>query len=331
MNTQELAKIDLNLLISLQILLEEKSVSRAAKRLSITQPAMSKTLSRLRTVFGDPLFTRSSHGMQPTPRAQELGVGLEEILASINNLVSGSQFDPATTEDTVTIALSEYIGVSLLPTLTKRLSVLAPRLNIRIITRVENQLEQLAVGNLDLALHIRHPHYGPEFRVQELGGSPPVILSRIGHPLHQGELTWERLTQYPVIRLYISDWAQLQTEKLAKLAELYSGIARSSTGSLETSHLMTALEVLRTSDHYMLGPAYVLRNEGLSRDFASSPLPDDEDYSIDYALVAHERTNNSPLHNWLWREITCTIAELRSTLPRKLRERVSMTAATTTA
>ena len=78
MDTRELAKIDLNLLISLQVLLEEHNVSRAAERLYITQPAMSKTLSRLRTVFNDPLFTRCSHGMQPTPRAMEIALGLPE-------------------------------------------------------------------------------------------------------------------------------------------------------------------------------------------------------------------------------------------------------------
>ena len=82
MDTRELAKIDLNLLIALQILLEEKNVSRAAERLFITQPAMRKTLSRLRQVFDDALFTRSGHGMQPTPRATELEKDLAAGVAS---------------------------------------------------------------------------------------------------------------------------------------------------------------------------------------------------------------------------------------------------------
>ena len=83
MDTRDLSKIDLNLLISLQVLLEERSVSRAAERLFITQPAMSKTLARLRAVFDDDLFTRSSHGMQPTPRALELSAGLSAIIGDI--------------------------------------------------------------------------------------------------------------------------------------------------------------------------------------------------------------------------------------------------------
>ncbi len=68
MDIRQIARIDLNLLIALQVLLEERNVSRAAERLYITQPAMSKTLGRLREVFDDPLFIRSSHGVRPTPK-----------------------------------------------------------------------------------------------------------------------------------------------------------------------------------------------------------------------------------------------------------------------
>ena len=78
MNLGRLARIDLNLLISLHILLQEGSVSRAADRLSITQPAMSKTLGRLRETFDDPLFVRSKRGIQPTPRALGLAGGAKK-------------------------------------------------------------------------------------------------------------------------------------------------------------------------------------------------------------------------------------------------------------
>jgi len=320
MDTRELARIDLNLLISLQVLLEEQSVSRAAERLYITQPAMSKTLSRLRKVFGDPLFTRRSHGMQPTPRAQALARGLSEILAGIGQLVSSPGFDPARADGEITIALSEYIGVTLLPALAARLQRQAPHLNIRIITRVENQLEQLATGNLDFALQMRQARYGPEFRVAELGESPPVLLARSGHPLTEGRLDWERLGQYPVIRPYISDQDQLAVRDTAWL---FDRLRLPGQGSLEISHLMTAMEVLRTSDYYMPGPAYILQNARISQDITALSLPGEEDYAVYYVLVAHRRTDNSPLHNWLWEEITCTIRDLRPDQPRKLRQRVA--------
>lgn len=320
MDPRELAKIDLNLLISLHILLEEKNVSRAAERLFVTQPAMSKTLSRLREVFSDPLFTRSSHGMQPTPRAQELAVDLSGILSNIHQLVAGAAFDPSSYRGEISLALSEYIGVTLLPALAQKLATQAPQLSIKVITRVENQLEQLALGKLDFAIHMEYAQYGDEFRVAKLGGSPAALLMRDAHPLTRGTITWQRLAKFPLIRLYISDREQLEIQRRSDFA---TRMQDSQRGSLETTHLLTALEVLRSSDYVMPAPAYILQNELVTRGISAQPVPGTDDYSVDYALVAHRRTANSPLHNWLWEQITCTIADLRMPLPRKLRQRVA--------
>ena len=173
METRDLARIDLNLLIALQVMLEERNVSRAAQRLFITQPAMSKTLSRLREVFGDPLFTRSSHGMRPTPRALELARDLEPVLRGIQGLLTGQEFDPAVYRGEITVAISEYIGVWLLPPLIQRLAFLSPHLTVKTITRVEHQLDQLAVGDLDFVVHIKHARYGPDFLCHPIGGRRP--------------------------------------------------------------------------------------------------------------------------------------------------------------
>ena len=162
METNDLAKIDLNLLISLQVLIQEQSVSRAAERLYITQPAMSKTLSRLRELFDDPLFTRSSHGMRPTPRTQELARQLDGVLAGIHQLVAGSRFNPQTFVGEVSLALSEYIGLALLPDLMASLENQAPHLSVRVISRAENQLEQPALGELDFAIHAQNIQIGRE-------------------------------------------------------------------------------------------------------------------------------------------------------------------------
>jgi DNA-binding transcriptional LysR family regulator len=326
MDTKELAKIDLNLLISLQVLLEEQNVSRAAERLYITQPAMSKTLSRLRGVFNDQLFTRSSHGMQPTPRALELVNDLADILRNITTLVSDTDFNPHSYRGEVTLALSEYIGVALLPELTRRLQSQAPQLRIRVITRVENQLEELALGNLDFTIHIQHAHYGKEFRVHKLGGSPPAILTRENHPLTRDQISWQRLSQFPLIRLYMSDWEQLEIQRSS---QVISPMEEHEHGVLEISHLLTALEVLRHTDYFMPAPAYILQNEDATRGIIALPVPRAGDYSIDYALVAHNRIDNSALHNWLWQQITCTIADLRTPQPRKMRQRFAAGSADT--
>ncbi|MFO7550044.1 MAG: LysR family transcriptional regulator [Haliea sp.] len=304
MDTLNLHKVDLNLLVALQALLQERSVSRAAERLHITQPAMSKTLARLRELFGDPLFTRSNRGMQPTPRARELATELGVVLHDITRLVSGSRFDPYTYSGEITFALSEYVGVALLPGLIRRLHQYAPRLSIRTITRVENQLEQLATGSLDFAIHIAQAHYPEEFRTQVLGTAPPAILVREGHPLTHGEITWERLALYPVIRVYVPDLEQVE---LARTSEAFMRVRHPQQGSLETSHLMTAMEVLRSTDYFLPGPAYVLQNSHATDGIVALPTPPGSEYTLKYMLVAHRRTSHSAMHCWLWDQVLDTI------------------------
>lgn len=314
MDTRDLSKIDLNLLISLQILLEEGSVSRAAERLYITQPAMSKTLSRLRQVFNDELFTRSSHGMQPTPRALELGENLESILHDIKQLVSVSDFDPATYEGEFTIALSEFIGIGVLPLLMSRLQLLAPGLRLRTITRVEQQLDQLANGNLDLSIHLKLRNYSEEFLTHSLGGTAPVILAREAHPLSGQQLDWELLSQYPYISLYVSDLELLELVT----AEDFRRAINSSHGGFETSHLLTALEVLRATDYLMPAPPFVLNNATAGYKIQALSFPSEIDYQLEYMLVRHKRTARSAVHNWLWQQLLEVFEELSERVRRAI-------------
>jgi DNA-binding transcriptional LysR family regulator len=320
MDTREFNRIDLNLLIALQVLLEEKNVSRAAQRLFITQPAMSKTLNRLRTLFEDELFTRSSHGMQPTPRAMELTTKLNGIVGDIAQLLAGNRFDPGAVTGEISLALSEHIAVTLLPRLLQRLSTRAPRLRVKVITRIENQLEELALGHLDFAIHVRQAQYGPDYRVEDLGGSPVAILVRTGHPLVNVELSEERLAQFPLIKLYATsrELEEVQRQAIGMLPDADHPLA-----TLEISHLLTALEVLRQTDYFMPAPTYLLQQASATAGITGLPLPRANDLSIHSALVAHKRTLNSPLHNWFWEQIVCTINELRTPLERKLRQRVT--------
>ncbi len=311
MDIKDLLKTDLNLLISLQILIEEGNVSRAAERLFITQPAMSKTLSRLRDVFDDPLFTRSSHGMQPTPRALELADDLEDVLRDIQQLLSGHGFNPASYRGELTLALSEYIGIWVLPRLMNRLQYLAPNLTLKSITRVEHQLQHLSEGDLDIAIHIKHTHYGNDFICHPLGGSPPVILARDGHPLTGQSPNWDDILRYPLMRLYISDQDELEIfQERQSLAQRLAEDERAA-GGFETSHLLTAIEVLRNTDYLMPAPPFLLGNPTVAYKIQALPMPADIDYSVDYMLVRHRRTENSPVHNWLWAQIIEVLEELR--------------------
>ena len=115
MDAKLLSRIDLNLLVALQRLLEEESVTRAAERLFITQPAMSKTLQRLRTTFNDPLFIRAGRGLSPTPRAVELKKQLPAVLSAITTMMLKEDFDPLVFEGEIFIMAAEFIAVQVMP------------------------------------------------------------------------------------------------------------------------------------------------------------------------------------------------------------------------
>lgn len=134
----DMRTLDLNLLKALDALLDEGSVTRAAQRLSLTQPAVSGMLIRLRDYFDDPLFVRTSHGMVPTMRATELSMPVKQILTDIAIMLKPKQFDPMAAELTYTIVATDYALKAVVVPLMAELKQRAP--NIKIAVRpVDNE------------------------------------------------------------------------------------------------------------------------------------------------------------------------------------------------
>ena len=127
---QQLSRIDLNLLISLSVLIKEKNVSRAAEKLYLSQPAMSRSLQKLRLVFDDPLFHRESAGLRPTVKALELARHLDPLLESINNFINAEEFDPTSCNRTFAISIPSLMSNTLMLPFIKKVSQLAPNIVI---------------------------------------------------------------------------------------------------------------------------------------------------------------------------------------------------------
>ncbi|SOD30524.1 transcriptional regulator, LysR family [Variovorax sp. YR752] len=145
-NESDFRRLDLNLLLVFHALLHERSVTRAAQRLFIGQPALSGALKRLRAALGDELFVRTSHGMTPTPRALELARVIEPLLLSLQQALHAQPaFDPATAKRVFRIGLSDALEVALMPQLMQRLSEQAP--GVRLIARAADRTN--APGMLD--------------------------------------------------------------------------------------------------------------------------------------------------------------------------------------
>ena len=149
-------RLDLNLLLVFRALLQERSVTRAAQRLFLGQPALSGALKRLRAAFGDELFVRTPHGMEPTPRALRLAQQVEPLLLGLHQaLMQPPRFDPATAQRVFRVGLSDALEVALMPELMRRLSVQAP--GVRLITRVADSATTPALldgGEIELGLGV---------------------------------------------------------------------------------------------------------------------------------------------------------------------------------
>ncbi|WP_100643230.1 LysR family transcriptional regulator [Alteromonas facilis] len=149
-----IAKVDLNLLVYLDVLLREGSVTKAANQLSITQPAMSNGLKRLRDLFKDPLLVRTSEGMTPTQRATELQPIIRDVLARLETSIQPeTEFDPASSDRTFRIMTSDYAESTLVLELVGRLRELAPNITLDLITPSDVNFHDVEQGKVDMAIN----------------------------------------------------------------------------------------------------------------------------------------------------------------------------------
>lgn len=149
-----IAKVDLNLLVYLDVLLREGSVTKAANQLSITQPAMSNGLKRLRDLFKDPLLVRTSDGMTPTKRAIELQPVIRDVLARLESSIQPEvEFDPMTSNRTFRIMTSDYAESTLLLELLGKLATEAPNITLDLITPSDVTFHDVEQGKVDMAIN----------------------------------------------------------------------------------------------------------------------------------------------------------------------------------
>ena len=151
---QKLSRLDLNLLVALQALLEEKSVTKAAERLFISQPAMSRVLQRLRHQLDDPLFTRTGNELIPSPKARELHFKLPALLDNILDLVDEGKFDPGKYVGEIKIAVPEFVATSLISKLISLVTKESPGLVLSVSGGSESVERDLAEGQLDFTIDI---------------------------------------------------------------------------------------------------------------------------------------------------------------------------------
>jgi len=288
---QNIKKIDLNLLMVLDALLDEHNATRAATRLGYTQPTISGMLARLRDLFADPLFVRTQRGLLPTPRAQALAVPLKQLLADSQRLVRREIFDPANAEVTFTISSNDYMQHALLVPFVKVLRSEARQVRLAIAPAIIEGLGgALARGQIDLAVTI------PEFAMSDLPSrllyrEHYVVAVRPQHPLaHRGTMTVERFCGYDHVLVSPTggSFGGPTDEALARLK-----LRRNVRYSVPSFLLIP--EILQTDDLVALVPSRLLR-ESKKLVVLKPPI---EVPGFDVIAVWHPRVDKDVAHRWL--------------------------------
>lgn len=199
MSNIDIARVDLNLLKALKALLDEKHVGRAAESMHVSQSAMSHTLSRLRDTFNDPLFIRTSKGIEPTSRAIEISDSLGFILSEISNLMLPKQVDPGAIKTRFRIQTHDYIATEILPKRLASIQRQAPNIVFELLTYNAHSYEQLEKGEVDLIIGAGHAA-NPKYMQRKILIDELVCLMSAEHPAKN---SWnvDSLFRYPHVRL----------------------------------------------------------------------------------------------------------------------------------
>ena len=307
----ELRRFDLNLLISLDALLHEKNISRAAEKLYVSQPAMSAALHKLREYFNDPLLVRVGRTLELTPRGQSLVDPVREALLRIQaTLGTPPQFDPATARREFSIIISEEALPDLLPALVRRLAVEAPGISCRVQLISESVLTRLEYGEADLSvcldsLRLYAARAWPEsLRMVRLRPVRWICAVDAHHPTVGDTLTAEQFFALPHAFGAPNAYSVSTEELVRRLFDI------DLTVQLAVPSLLHLPLVLAGTSYVATLPERVLMMAPAVAPLKTfpTPFPTSEQHEM---LLWHNRHDPDPAHAWL-REL---IQEICSQLP----------------
>jgi DNA-binding transcriptional LysR family regulator len=304
MISRKMIRTDLNLLVALQILLEERNVTRAAERLSVSQPALSKTLQKLRDSFEDELFTRTAHGLIPTPRAEALAAELPSLLESVEHVLGNEDFSPETYTGCFKLLLPPILSESLLPGLMAELNEKAPGVQIITAEVTPDYQDQLKKGEADYAAFVAL-ETARDIHAEPIAALAPRCYMRKGHPLVDKDINLKDFLAYNHLRLYLPGLTRENTSMVDDVLGQY-GVHRKI--SLETTQFASAVGVLTRTDSLLIANAGFEEGGLYSDRIVGLELPAELQRMIrnthssnrgKMSLLRHTRTSRSAPHQWM--------------------------------
>lgn len=246
--------MDMNLLIALDVLLSEESVTGAADKLNLSTPAMSRTLGRLRIALNDPLLVRAGRKLVPTPRALAIRGEVSEVLGSVEKILRPEKtIDLQNLKRNFTIRSNDIIIGQMASLLIKKLQTEAPQISLRFISEGREEVGDLREGNVDIDIGVIG-ETGSEIKIQKLLQDKFVGIVRKNHPLSKGKITPQRLTEFAHIN--VSRRGKMRGLMDDKLKEL--GLARKI--AVVTPTFYPAFAIASSTDLIALAPQISVAN-----------------------------------------------------------------------
>jgi len=299
---------DLNLLVALDLLVRERSVTQAGRRMGLSQPAMSHVLRRLRQLLDDPVLVRTSQGMVPTRRAAEISGAVRQALTELQDVLAGeASFEPSKAERVFRLAAMDHAWVVLVPHIVKRLAREAPGVRLDFFPYGESTATDLESGDLDAAILGGQRHgRGAGFRRAELYDNNFDCLVRGDHPEVGRRLTLKRYLQLG----HVLASPRSRRGGLVDRALQKRGLSRRVHAIVP--HFAAAPFVVAQTDLVTTLPRGVARPFARMLDLKLFPVPLEFD-SGPWFLVWHEQTFHDPAQTWLREEIVELGRKLRGT------------------
>lgn len=304
MSAPNFRTLDLNLLRVFDEVMAEGSLTRAARNLSLTQPAVSNALRRLRETLGDELVQRSGQGMAPTPRARAIWPAVREALAQLQSSLIPNEFVPAEANTSFVLAMSDATAAELIPGLTETLEKQAPRVTLRVVplttrdprSMLDEEACDLAVGYFpsmlaDLTARTQSGEPQPFFH-QRLFTGEYVCVMRKDHPLAQGPLSIDAFCAARHMLVSFSG------RPFGFIDEALATLGRERFVVLTVNQFFTAARVVANANLLTVLPLHFVKVTGYADQLVFRPLP----FEVSPVLVDavwHRRSQQRSSHVWL--------------------------------
>ncbi|MET4579355.1 LysR family transcriptional regulator [Ottowia thiooxydans] len=291
--------LDLNLLRVFEALIQELNVTRASRRLYLSQPAVSNALARLREVLGDILFEKTRGGVVPTSKALELWLQLEPHYRGLREILAPQAFDPSQFVGKLRVAMTDYTSERVIPRLGLYLQQHAPALRLEIVPYSLADLPQLfEMEGVELALgtYLDDSRQSRNFHTHVLWKIEFGVLMRVGHPLLEGAISLSEFLQTPHVEVCARGMHTGVYDQILAGHGLKRNLAFTMYG------FQQALGLIQSSDCIAVLPRSLVDDGPYTQSLVVRPPPVPAP-PRDLRLIWHERQDAEPKNTWLRKEI----------------------------